>query len=259
MIRKGSQQIESLDDWRVHAGPKTPDQWVDHRSAKESARAWLREGSAGIPSEIRALLASHPDFSEIARWEAEPEARVRFDSFRGESSNLDVLLRAEDSSGSFIVGVEAKADETFSVILSDARRSAEKRLEQNPRSKGVERLELLLGGLFGGGTTGEIDLADLRYQLCTATAAVLSEADRTGSDRAVLVIHEFVTSKTEDRLHRENAADLDRFLACVSRGRLDAIRAGELHGPIVGPWTDESRSAPRLYVGKAVCLLRDST
>lgn len=251
MIRKGTEEIRTLEDWLLHAGPKTVNQWVDDRSAKESARAWLRGGRPAIPVELSNLFVSHPDFGEISQWEAEPEAQVSFDSFRGEPANLDVLLSAEDAHGLFVVGVEAKADEPFSVVLSDARRAAKKRLDQNPRSKGVARIDLLLDRLFECDVSGEDDLGNVRYQLCTASAAILAEAQRVNADRAVLIIHEFVTSKTQDRLHDANAADLDVFVDRLSRGQVSKIQAGELHGPLVERSWNESSETLQFYIGKA--------
>lgn len=51
-IRKGDTEICSLSEWEKFAGPNRHDQWVDGRSAKEAARAWLAEAGTALPAEI---------------------------------------------------------------------------------------------------------------------------------------------------------------------------------------------------------------
>ena len=48
-ISKGGIPLVTLEEWRQHGGPKRPEQWVDGRSAKESARAWLGGGGTSMP------------------------------------------------------------------------------------------------------------------------------------------------------------------------------------------------------------------
>ena len=84
----------------------------------------------------------------------------------------------------------------------------------------------------------------LRYQLLTATAAVLAEADRRSSERAVLIVHEFVTPLTLQEERDRNAVDLDRFLA-TALDHEGHLAPGDVAGPIL------VKGAPTLYVGKA--------
>jgi hypothetical protein len=242
MIEKAGRDIETLDDWRTYAGPKRPVQWKDGRSAKESARAWLRPAPA------------HPDFGELSSWHAEPEARVPFDSFGGEPSNIDVLLLGRDHSGPVVVAVEAKADETFGRTIGDTLARARDRLEANPRSKGVERVRGLARSILGVDGDDLSDVADLRYQLVTAIAAVLSAAKRESVERAVLVVHEFVTDATNDRRHASNAKDLADLVARLAghdRFGLDALA-----GPLSVPGSSRRSTDVALYVGKVSRHLR---
>ena len=95
MIKKGSEPIGDLETWRHLAGPRKEVQWQDGRSAKECARAWLELNPDCVPAEISQALRTHLDLGRILPgWSAEPEARVTFDSFGGEPSNIDVLLTA---------------------------------------------------------------------------------------------------------------------------------------------------------------------
>ena len=76
MISKNGEPLEDLDTWLRLAGPKHDNQWVDGRSAKEAARAWIEHAPGSFPPEILQALLSHADFGPIVEWSAEPEARV---------------------------------------------------------------------------------------------------------------------------------------------------------------------------------------
>jgi len=93
-IAKAGRIIETLEDWERQAPPKSQHQWVDGRSAKEAARAWLEQGGGAMPQEVHEALRRHPRFGLVRRWDAEPEARLRFDAFAGEPRNTDLLVIA---------------------------------------------------------------------------------------------------------------------------------------------------------------------
>lgn len=213
-VSKSGIPLTNLDLWFEHAGPKSAHQWKDGRSAKECARSWIQAG--GIPPGIRALLEGGDAFGPITRWAAEPEARVRFDRLRGEPSNLDVLLLVEDVRGGVVVAIEAKADEPFGATVQETLAAADRRLAENPRSKGRLRVEQLFESILGAPLPAlALQMTSLRYQLFTATAAAIAEAERRELDRAVVLIHEFVTDQTDDERHRANAVDLTAFLAAI--------------------------------------------
>lgn len=156
-ITKRGFPIRSLDEWETLAGPKRGYQWKDGRSAKEAARTWLGVTSPALPDEIAAALATNTAFDLPLEWTAEPEARLPFDGLRGEPRNTDLLVRATDARGRFLIAVEAKADEPFGETVDQAVAAARRRLEQNPRSGGVERARRLVASLFG--TTVEEEAA----------------------------------------------------------------------------------------------------
>ncbi len=247
MIQKNGEQLSDIDQWFRLAGPKSAVQWKDGRSAKESARFWLRY-APDFPSPIAELLLQHPDFDPLEEWSAEPEAQVRFDDERGEPPNLDVLIRGRDARGPLMIAVEAKADESFGSTLDATRRAAEKRLAANPRSGGLRRLDRLVSSILGMNAI-DADTARLRYQLFTATAAALAEAGRMGAGRAVVLVHELVSTETRDAKQAANAEDLDAFVGALS-GSAVSVKPGALIGPLSlegAPLFDE---VPRLYVGK---------
>ena len=246
IIKKGS-TIRSLAEWETLAGPKRAYQWKDGRSAKEAARAWLGVTSPALPEEIAAALATNAAFDLPSEWTAEPEVRIPFDDLRGEPRNTDLLVRARDARGTFLIAVEGKADEAFGETVDQALAAARRRLEQNPRSGGVERIRRLVASLFGTTVENEPAVGRLRYQLLTATAGALAAARREGGVRVMLLIQEFRSSETRDDRCRANAADLDSFAARLTRGELPTVAPGQVFGPYV---IDAEVDTPPLFIGK---------
>ena len=249
VIEKNGQRLSTLDAWFDHAPPKEGRRhWKDGRSAKESAKSWLTAAPV-LPAEIAATLSSHPDIGTLGDWRAEPEAEVPIDEFYG-PPNVDVLLVGRDRSGSVVVAVDAKADEPFGGTVDETLRAARSRLDRNPRSKGVARVERLLAALLGT-TMNDRDVLELRYQLLTVTAAAMAEAERRSAQRAVVMVHEFATPLTNDEKRTSNARDLNRFVARIA-GRRGRLEPGRLGGPFKVPGKPVVNAGISLYFGRAV-------
>ncbi|WP_139192022.1 DUF6946 family protein [Thiocapsa roseopersicina] len=245
-IAKAGQPIASLADWEQYAPPKSPRHWVDGRSAKDVARAWLEGGGITMPPEVLATLSGHPRFDDVLSWDAEPEGRLRFDAFPGEPRNTDVLVVANDAFGPFVLAVEAKADEPYGDTLGTVLAAALERRIENPRSKGIARIEGLATLLLIPRSAGLPKAGDLRYQLFTACAGALAEAQRRRAGRAVMLVHEFITPATSDVKHARNASDFRLFLSRISGCSHRDVADGELQGPFVfAPY-----ASVELFVGK---------
>ena len=148
--------------------------------------------------------------------------------------------------------VEAKADEPFSKEVCDILNAAIERRIKSARSNGLARVDQLARSLFSPRAKSLPSIGSLRYQLLTATAAALAEAERQGVGRAILVVQEFVTAKTADQNHERNADDLLRFLRRLSGSTQAVFAAGQLHGPFQVPGPPLFASgAVDLFVGKA--------
>ena len=240
-VRKGSHLLTSIERWHRFAPPKRDNHWKDGRSAKENARAWV-DAAPDLQPDVAQVLANCPDIGPLRRWHAEPEARIAIDRFRGEQPNIDLLLVAEDDRGPVVVAIEAKADEAFGDLLADQYRRADAARASNPRSKAINRIESLLDRFALDFEQRHVP--QLRYQLLTATAAVLVEGQRRSAERTMLLVHEFVTPLTAPEKRERNVADLHRFLstAFAHDGQL-------VPGGVVGPLRMDS--AVSLYVGKA--------
>ena len=213
-ISKNGHPINSVDDWFDFAPPKKGMcHWKDGRSAKELAKAWFpAPGPISIPGEFSALLNSSNALGNVSLREAWPEVMVRFDPFRGEPRNCDLLVRGVCDRGPVMTSVEAKADETFSETIGKSYDAAMKR----PGSNAPERMRRLARAVLGA-DIGEV--RDLRYQLLYGTAAALSVAQQHDATIAIFVVHEFITECTKEINHRKNGADLDDFVRNLSLSR----------------------------------------
>jgi len=255
-ISKNNLELTSLHDWESHAGPKSTHQWVDGRSAKELARAWLEGNGVYLPPEVATALADHPDFGPVERWDAEPEVKLRFDEFAGEPRNSDLVVFAEGSHGPFMIAVEGKADEPFGETVAETLSAALERYLENNRSKGIVRVQQLARALFGPRREKDPPLGELRYQLLTACAGAICEAERQGYSRAIMLVHEFFTDKTKDDNHNRNKEDLKLFLARLSHDAPKHLEAGEIRGPFTVPGAPLLRGSVSLFVGKVSRNLR---
>ena len=239
MIVKDGWRLTTLTEWHLHAPPKSKTHWKDGRSAKENARLWL--GAApDLPPGIADLLRTTGSIGTLRSWSAEPEARVSFDAFGG-PANLDVLVQAQDETGPVVIGVEAKADESFGLTLKQTLMAAEKELVRRPRSKRVQRIRGL-AKKFRLNLDGP-EVLDLRYQLLTLTAATVAEARRRSAERAVVIVHELVSALTKPRYRARNSLDLDSFLGGVF-GHASSVQPGTIAGPF------RMGSLRALYFGK---------
>ena len=240
VIAKDGRRLTTLEEWHRYAPPKGRTHWKDGRSAKENARLWL--GAApGLPPGIPEVLRSCGSNGVVRSWSAKPEARVKFDAVRGEPANIDVLVKAEDEYGPIVIGIEAKADETFGSTVGNTLSRAQQRLARDPRSKGVERIRQLLTTF--GLDVQRSEVVDLRYQLLTVTAATLAEAHRQSAQRAFVIVHEFITPLTTAKKRASNTHDLCCFLRTVL-GHTSPIPPGISAGPFRNGRID------RLYFGK---------
>ena len=252
-ITKNKATIRSVEDWFNHAPPKGRDKhWKQGRSALECAEAWCG-GDAGpcVPTEIASLLASHPDIQGTEILSGIPEHQVRFDRLRGEPRNSDLVLQGRNTKGVIAISIEAKADEPFDRNVQEIVADTLDDLVHGGKSKVNTRIQTLAQSLFNARRAGVPRLGDLKYQLLTAAAGALAYAAQTNAACAVLIVHEFVTSRMSPDKQRENARDLNAFTARVTDGKVAQLDPGTLLGPIHVPGDPLFPNAVPLYIGKA--------
>ena len=256
-IEKDGREIRTGDEWFQIAPPKRGrEQWVDGRSALECARAWCEPEGPAVPAELTGLLASHPDTTGALVRSVVPEHMVRFDGFRGEPRNTDIAALADHPAGLIAINVEAKADEPFDERVHEVLTAVIKRIAADEHTNGVARIQQLAASLLPPSVPETSRLGDLRYQLLTGLAGAIAFAIASKATKTVLVIHEFITERTDDRKHETNANDLVAFLARLTSGEVRSVVAGRLVGPIAIPGRPLFESVPPLYVGKVVRNLR---
>jgi hypothetical protein len=260
-LMKNGHAIRTMDDWLSFAPPrKGLAHWAEGRSAYECARAWCAAAEGpSVPAELTALLGSHPDIAGAVVRTVMPEHRVRFDKLRGEPRNADVAMLGEHPAGSIALSIEAKADEPFDRLVDDVLLNVAKKIGQDHRTNRIARIQQLATSLLPPSVPGTYRLGLLRYQLLTAVAGALAFAIDAKAGRAVFVVHEFVTDKTDDARHAANARDLDAFIMRLTAGAEPCVPAGQLVGPVRVPGSPLFPSPPPLYIGKAVRILRKAS
>lgn len=248
-LHKNGVSIACVDDWKQTAPPKADYQWVEGRSAYELAYAWCRGGAPAVPDELTALFESRAETRGLVVDEVLPEHRVTFDAHGGEPRNADLALVGHTHEMKVAVTIEAKADESFGATVAQTLADALERGIENPRSRGVKRVDDLVRVLLPARSKGLPHVRDLRYQLLTAAAGTLAYAATERASLAVLIVHEFITEQTNDARHAANAADYERFLHRLAGGEIFRDKTSPLLGPFAIPDSSPFSGMP-LLIGK---------
>lgn len=252
MIGAEGAAITSIETWRLHAAPKGGDaQWVDGRSAKELAKAWCATAPVEPPRDLARLLDSHQLTRGLCASEAYPELRT---DLRGEARGPrvhDILIVGTTGRGRVVVGVEAKADEAFDRTLADRWAAAQRTLQAGNATNWPARLARLTPALFAAEATdagGEFnqELSHIPYQLISALAGTLIEAERRRAVLAVLAVHVFATNRTRPEILAENKRVFSGFAAFVTESDPTEIVDGQLYGPFTVPGGGGIPSIPAL-------------
>ena len=147
--------IESVDRWFEYAGPtRGSDHWKDGKSAKELAKFIIEDDGGN-------KILEYLEISFDGLVNCYPEYTTRLPA-KGGNRNHDLLLVAEDNS--FLIGVEAKSDESFDRYYKDLKPFSENR---------KRRIEELSSLVFND---KDFDVSNLRNQLLTGTGGTLIEA-----------------------------------------------------------------------------------
>ena len=155
-----------------------------------------------------------------------------------------------------MAAIEAKADESFGLLLDRVLSDALERKLTNAASNRFARVEELARDLLGAVGKGQPSLRQLRYQLLTASAAALAHARSIGANRAVVLVHEFETPRTRRENHDRNSQDLVRFVKRLGIEDAERLIGGELVGPVWVPGGGRVDDPVPLYIGKASRTVR---
>ena len=154
-----------------------------------------------MPKEIQHVLANISISPTDFEWQAEYVTEFnKFGLGKGEGRNHDAFLFNSE----IVIGIEAKADEPFgSEYIGDALKTASKNK--------LCRIENMIRILFGN---SHQEYADLRYQLVTATTALLLEAKKRNVQKALFMVIVFKKNGYYSEIKiQKNEIDIQKFIA----------------------------------------------
>lgn len=232
--------IETIREWFFKCPPKGKEKhWKDGRSAKETAKHWVHT----IPKPFFETLKDKEYSYELCS----PEYVTKFDNYKGEGRNHDLLLIAKDKEDKkIVISVESKADEPFGNSVKNTIEAAIDAKSKNANSRSLERIDELWMTLFGE----SIDRKSLlKYQLLTAVAGTIAEAKKQGSKTAYFLVQTFVEGVNNK--HQINKDDLDSFIKYFSKSVYTNIENNHILGPFsVSKGTDLIPDDIELFIGK---------
>jgi Domain of unknown function (DUF6946) len=242
--------LHSHGQWRGKLGKNSK----QGTSAPTLATIW-----AG-PVELMGALRDRPEFEGLRLTRIAVEAQSVVDEFSG-PRNHDLVAYGELPNGErVVVCVEAKAGESFGATVKQqtaaADRAKEKAEKDGKTSNAPDRLKGLLERFVGYAAT-ERRVQDLRYQLLTALAGTLSEAEKQGAQHAVLMVHEFLTDeRPNEDVVREHDRDLDNFVTTIFNREPPSVQQAPWSIEVAGmPWCGKHK----LYLARAITDLRTAT
>jgi Domain of unknown function (DUF6946) len=181
---------------------------IDGKNRRQGTSAPTLALTWAGPLDVLGVLATCSELGDIVIHDVIVEARSRFDEYRGNVRNHDLVLRGTSNGEPLVVCVEAKAGEPLGATVAEQAEAAAKAKQVNPRSNASARVSELVTRLCPH-PIEDPRVGALRYQLLTAWAGMLTEA--AGASRAVFVVHEFRTDQRPDDKSAHNGAELVRF------------------------------------------------
>ncbi|MBJ6727174.1 DUF6946 family protein [Geomesophilobacter sediminis] len=219
--------ITCWEDW---TRPKREYQWKEGRSAMELAKAWFREETLSVPTELESLLLSIPWLRGVKLLTGVPEKVTRLPQ-RGEGRNHDLALIGQTTDHGLTVCIEAKADEAFgNETVSEYWQRAMKRRVCEISTKAPERIQALLQMVGHTEAPTEWNWGAVRYQLLAAICGTALQAKLDSSSIALFVVHEFQTNLTFEENLIRNHRDLEMLVQTLSSDAI-TVEPSCLYGP----------------------------
>ena len=154
-----------------------------------------------------------------------------------------------------VIGVESKVNEDFGGTLAgEHARAVAQGLRKGYESNFPARLHDLSVALLGRDLPPEEPYdprdKDLRYQLLSALAGTLVEADVARADHAVLLVHEFQTQFTKPGTATRSSHRIEEFLSRFGREQSGQLRLDRPLGPFKVPGGGKIPVGRTFYVAK---------
>lgn len=206
--------IQDVNTWYAFAPPMGgAKQWKDGRSAKELAK-YMTSRLPLLPPELERALAPFAASDAVFSWNAEYVTDFSsHDLGRGEGRNHDAVMWND----TVFVGIEGKADES----LGNGFVASEYAAGSDNKKKRIAGLTDMIWG------DHPENHPHIRYQLLTASAAVLLEANDAAHrvKKAMLIVLVFKkTGAYRQEKIDQNNADIRSFLI-----ECGAIRTGDCY------------------------------
>lgn len=201
IISKDSVEIKTLDDYKSYAPPKEEYQWKKDHSAMEFAKKMV---NGSFDHEVCSIIQ---DLNII---EGYPEKHSYFDEFGG-PRNHDLACIAEINNEKIVICVEAKATENFgSNTVGKELDAARKKIEAGINTNIPKRISGICKLLWGNIELSTV--SDIQYQLLHATAGTIAFAKETKVEKAIFLIYQLETDKTNDIMLNEHFEAAQSFV-----------------------------------------------
>lgn len=191
--------INSTEEWGEYAPPMNPKlHWQDYHSAKELAKSVFDNNTLAprISSVLERFNIPVPmDVKGI------PEKATNLPWGRSGDRKHDLFLREADSN--IVIGIEAKADESFDKPIQYKRNRAKRNADGGENMS--KRLDGILNFLYNGNPPENKE--DLMYQLLSATAGVVLEATANNAKYACVIFLVFNSNKLSLKKKEKNEND----------------------------------------------------
>jgi hypothetical protein len=154
-----------------------------------------------------------------------------------------------------VIGVESKVNEDFGATLAEEHaRAVTWGVRDGYQSKFPARLHGLSVALLGRDLRPEEPYdprdKDLRYQLLSALAGTLVEADVARAEHAVLLVHEFQTPFTKAAAEKRSSRRIEEVLSRFGREPAEHLTIGQALGPFRVPGGGKIPLGKTFYVAK---------
>ena len=159
-----------------------PTHWKQGCSAKSLADSWFHAND--VPPRVRSVLNQSDDLLDCELVDAWLERETDLGDRQGRHSQTDLLAILGLRTGLAVLGIEAKVTESFGPLVS--KWLAEDSLGKRRR---LAKLSATLGMDHGS-------VLNQRYQLLHRTVAVVLEAKRYRTNRAIVLVQSFCPHKT---------------------------------------------------------------
>jgi len=196
--------IQTLDDWKIEFPPQMKDlHWREGRSAMETAKHWLNV----IPKEFEDILKCF----QLEYVSCSPEHVTKFDEYKGNGRNHDLLILATDQyNENVVISIESKVDEPFDKQIGSYLTKIKLKKDKGEKSNADYRIEKLKIAVFPNVKRDVFE--SIQYQLLNAIAGTLAEAKKQRAKKAIFLVQTFISSNMDQKKHLKNQQDLDCFL-----------------------------------------------